>query len=476
MARTAGNDFAFAQRAIAQGSSTPDPGVVGAVIWSTTAAALLVWNGLSWEPVAAGVGSPVVITPPQITADQTDYNPASFGTATVVRLSSDAARTIRSLATRANGTVVTLVNHGTFAITLSDEDAAGTAAQRFALNGNFVLYPETVANIVYDGTTARWRSESSSVEIGSVANDREVLFSNAGVLAGAARTEIDTDGNLRLMDVAATPSAPIGGVTLYSNIRAGRRLPFMIGPSGVDTALQVGLHGNSIAMFAPANGTTAPTQWGITLTTAATISHQQTIASANPWLATRKTRFQTSTTAGNASGCRTAYAQWFRGNAANFGGFWFRAQTGKNINLNGGQKFVGLCASTAVLASTAGAVSALLNMLGMGYDTTDASTGNWFFYRNDGAGTATRVDLGANAARNTTHGYDLIMFCPRGAATEIFVRIVNLHTGTVVLDTSYTTDIPSVNVGMAFKCEVNNGAVAAADNIEIAKLYIESDY
>ena len=61
-------------------------------------------------------------------------------------------------------------------------------------------------------------------------------------------------------------------------------------------------------------------------------------------------------------------------------------------------------------------------------------------------------------------------------SAELFVRIVNLQTGAVVLDTSYTTDVPAVNTALSFKCEVRNGAVAAADNIEIAKAYIESDY
>ena len=139
--------------------------------------------------------------------------------------------------------------------------------------------------------------------------------------------------------------------------------------------------------------------------------------------------------------------------------------------------FIGLCASTAVLATAAGAVSALVNMIGVGYDTTDASTGNWFLYRNDGSGTATKVDLGASeAARNTTHGYDLIIYCPPGAATEIFVRIVNIHTGNIVIDTGYTTDIPAVNTGLALKMECNNGAVASVVNPEFAKVYIESEY
>ena len=63
-----------------------------------------------------------------------------------------------------------------------------------------------------------------------------------------------------------------------------------------------------------------------------------------------------------------------------------------NINLNGGQKFVGLCNSTAVLA---GEPSALLNMCGMGYDAADASTGSWFFMYNDGTGnTLLKLTLG----------------------------------------------------------------------------------
>jgi hypothetical protein len=331
-----------------------------------------------------------------------------------------------------------------------------------------VIWSTTTSSLlVWTGT--QWSGIGAGAPGG---NANEVQYNNAGAHGGAANVEIE-GGNLKLVDTA-DPSAPAGGLLLYSKSIAGRRLPKIIGPSGIDTVLQVGLHGNAVLMVAPANGTTAPSAWGGTLTTAATMSVQQTIASANPWLATWRKRFQTSTTAGNATGMRTAYTQWFRGNAAGFGGFFFRAQLGANINLNGGQKFVGLCASTGALA---GEPSALLNMCGMGWDAADASSGNWQFMRNDGAGTATKVDLGAtNAARaNTTHGYDLVMYMAPNSS-ELFVRITNLHNNAVVLDTSYTTDLPAVNTGMAFKAEVRNGAVAAADNLEVAKVYIETDY
>ncbi|WP_397604959.1 hypothetical protein [Sphingorhabdus sp.] len=275
----------------------------------------------------------------------------------------------------------------------------------------------------------------------------------------------------------ADPVAPVGGITHYSKLVAGRHLPKIIGPSGIDTIMQVGLHGNSVCMIAPASGTTAPTIWGGTLTTAATMSLQQTFASANPWQATARKRFASAATAGSTTGMRLAYAQWFRGSAAGFGGFWFRTQFGHQLNVTGAQMFVGLCASTAILNTAAGSAGALLNCIGVGYDTTDANTGNFFLMRNDGSGTCTKVDLGTNAARsNTTHGYDMFIFCPPGAATEIFVRIVNIHSNVTVLDTSYTTDLPATNTGMAFKGEINNGAVASSVAIEFAKVYIESDY
>lgn len=329
-------------------------------------------------------------------------------------------------------------------------------------------------NLSMSGTTLNATGGGGGGSPGGNAN--EVQYNDgAGGFAGAANVEVDA-GNLKL--VATTdPTAPTGGLLHYAKTIAGRILPKIIGPSGIDTVMQVGLHGNSVCMIGPASGTTAPTIWGGTLTTAATMSLQQTIASSSPWLATARKRFATGATAGSATGMRLAYTQWFRGSAAGFGGFWFRTQFGQNINLNGAQAFVGLCASTALLNIAAGSAGALVNMIGMGYDTTDASTGNWFLMRNDGSGTATKVDLGTGAARaNTTHGYDLIIYCPPGAATEIFVRVVNIHDGTTVLDTSYTTDIPAVNVGLAFKGECNNGAVASATNIEFAKVYIESDY
>lgn len=410
-----------------------------------------------------------------LTLATVNANVGAFGSATQVATFTVNAK---GLTTAAGNTTISIPMTA-----ISDSTAAGravlgaaSATAQTALFDLFTSAAKGLAPASGGGTTnflradGTWAAPPGGGGGSPGGSSGEIQFNDAGAFAGAANVEIE-GGNLKLM-TTTDPAAPTGGIALYAANFAGRLLPKIIGPTGIDTALQAGLHGNSVILISPTSGTAAPSIIGGTLSTAATMSLQFTAGSTNRWYSTQRKRFQTSTTAGNASGMRLAYAHVHRGNAAGFGGFFFRAQLGCQINLNGGQKFVGLAASTGALA---GEPSALLNMCGMGYDAVDSSAGNWQFMRNDGAGAAVKVDLGADAARGTTQGWDLIMFM-RPNSAELFVRIVNLNTNALVLDTSYTTDVPAANAGMNFKAEVRNGAVAAADNLEVSKVYIEKDY
>jgi hypothetical protein len=100
---------------------------------------------------------PIILSPAQITANQTDYAP---GVANILRLSSDASRTIYSMAAQAGGLFILIVNVGSNNIVLAHDDGAtGTAAQRFLCMGyaNITLGPDDAAHGFYDATTARWR-------------------------------------------------------------------------------------------------------------------------------------------------------------------------------------------------------------------------------------------------------------------------------------------------------------------------------
>jgi hypothetical protein len=112
-------------------------------------------DGLRWGTVAAL--TQVVLTPPQLTADQNDYNP---GTANVYRLSSDAHRVITGMVAGTDGEVRYLLNVGTQDIELSNENVLSAAANRFIVAGPSSLMTLGVSDwtiALYDTITARWR-------------------------------------------------------------------------------------------------------------------------------------------------------------------------------------------------------------------------------------------------------------------------------------------------------------------------------
>jgi hypothetical protein len=101
-------------------------------------------------------GDAVTNTPAQITSNQNDY---ALPTADIVRLSSDATRTITGFAADP-GAVVTLYNVGSFDIRIDHEDTASTAANRVtsATGADIVLSPNDSITLVYDATSSRWRT------------------------------------------------------------------------------------------------------------------------------------------------------------------------------------------------------------------------------------------------------------------------------------------------------------------------------
>jgi hypothetical protein len=96
-------------------------------------------------------------TPAEITANQNNYAPAL---APVLRLSSDAARTITGLAGGDSGRAITIINVGAHNITLARQSASSDAENRFlpvGTTGDFIVVPNGAVGLWYDGTTERWR-------------------------------------------------------------------------------------------------------------------------------------------------------------------------------------------------------------------------------------------------------------------------------------------------------------------------------
>jgi hypothetical protein len=126
-----------------------------------------------------------VIAPPQITANQNDYNPTGVAAASVLQLSSDASRTVTGLAGGAEGRVVSLINIGSQPIVLPDENTSSSAANRFALGANLTVAARQAAMLRYDGTASRWRLIAGATGLLAAANNLSDLAS-----AAAARTNL----------------------------------------------------------------------------------------------------------------------------------------------------------------------------------------------------------------------------------------------------------------------------------------------
>lgn len=111
------------------------------------------------------------ISPAQITANQNDYAPTGFASATVLRLSSDATRTITGLAGGSGGRIIFIHNVGAQSIVLADEDASSAAGNRFALSAAVTIAADQCCLLQYDSTSSRWRMVAGPAAAGGGSGD-----------------------------------------------------------------------------------------------------------------------------------------------------------------------------------------------------------------------------------------------------------------------------------------------------------------
>lgn len=150
-------------------------------------------SAVAWEHYSGFVQWASVLTPAQITVNQTDYNPpgwtnggAPYG-ASIVRLSTDSSRNITSWAGGVEGRLSIKANVGSFPIVLKHDDGAtGTAANRYSLvNAADINVPAGGAWLeFYDDTSDRIRVLSfGGAGISGLSTNRVPYATSATTLA-----------------------------------------------------------------------------------------------------------------------------------------------------------------------------------------------------------------------------------------------------------------------------------------------------
>lgn len=114
-------------------------------------------NGMSIRGKIAIKGA---MSPAQITSDQNNYSPTDLNLHSVLRISSDASRTITGLDIGYEGRIIYIFNVGTNNIILSNENASSTAANRFKIGSDITIGADRGVQLWYDTTSSRWRAVS----------------------------------------------------------------------------------------------------------------------------------------------------------------------------------------------------------------------------------------------------------------------------------------------------------------------------
>lgn len=273
-------------------------------------------------------------------------------------------------------------------------------------------------------------------------------------------------------DLANIPAPPSNeDLRIFARKRAGRAMLHMIGPSGIDVALQPGLFGNSVSMWSPSTGTTVSTNFGTSWTarnsgTGAAQAHPGRAAT-NALTSMVRATFGTGTTATGTSGIQSTLNIAWRGNAANLGGwFWFSRfaveTTAADIRL-----FVGLSTRNAALNADP---STFNHSIGLCKDSADA---NWSILSRSTVATKTPLPT----ALPVTAGQilDFIMFAPTNGSSVI-VRVVDSVSGTVYTDDlEITSNLPQNTQFMYAHASIQSVTGTTAKLLALNRIYVETD-
>jgi hypothetical protein len=269
------------------------------------------------------------------------------------------------------------------------------------------------------------------------------------------------------------PAAPTAGLTTYAETVAGRQMFGQKPKAGKAYPFQPSIGALATQLWIANANTSTSTVWGQVAPTATGTATARTVATTNPFTWQRRIGHVSAGTAGQTSGLRSAVLQFGIGNAAGTGGFFFQTRFGISdaALVANARSAIGMTATTT--AFTNADPSTFLNFLGMAHDAADT---NWQIMFNDGAGAATKVDLGASFSRSPTVStvmYDLVLWCAPNTTTVNY-EVKNLANAAVATGTM-TTNIPANTQLLTWQLWRSNNATAAAVALDIASIYIETE-
>jgi hypothetical protein len=279
------------------------------------------------------------------------------------------------------------------------------------------------------------------------------------------------EGALNFQSVA-TPTPPASGLDLFSRNVATRRILSMIGPSGLDVALQPALFGNRVYLLSTGASTTLSFVGGPTHTAVGTVTTPALDAS-SLIASMAHVQIASAATANAVAHQRVAQFMCWRGDNPGFGGWFYRLRFGLKLLSATNKGLFGLHSSTSTVAGTI-VPSALANFIGVGWDEGEETFSAWTSRLTTGH-TRTPTDI------PVTQGllYELTTFCAPNDPNSIGWRLDVLNPGQTARAEGVFTDTANMPLSTTFLAHhawLGNGATASACQLAFSRLYIETDF
>ena len=334
------------------------------------------------------------------------------------------------------------------------------------------------------GTALEWSTANPVLaegELGVVTDTGRYKIGN-GVDAWNALSPAELAPDVTALTMSATTdpgSSPADHLTFYARALAGRIMPKIVGPSGLDTLLQPFIGRNKIGGFTPPGNAATVTTWGCyTAPTATGTATTRSVATTNLFTRMRRLGYVSTAVAGNLAGARVAAAQVSVGDGVGNGTGFFkviRFGISDAVLVSGARTFVGLTNATG--APTNVEPSTLTNCIGVGNRAADTN----LHIFSGGSVAQTPISLGANFPTNTinTDVYDFAVFAPPNTS-DVFYEVTRLNTGHVAtgqIANGGGVALPAPTTLLTYlNAWRSNNATAAAVGLDIMSDYIETDY
>lgn len=405
-----------------------------------------------------------VISPAQLTANQTDYAPTGLSTAVVVRLSTDASRSVFSLGDNVAGRVKRIANVGSNPLVLvHDDGATGTAAMRFLVPGsvNLTLAANDSCWIQYDGTDSRWRVIGVLSRAAGTGAELQYRGAN-GQLAAAARATIDTENVTILTESSTTVPAALAGAAKLVSIRPSADFPSRLQVLSSSGGAPIEPFPDFTTRYYAAEYPASAALGWINANNDGSVPTFRTFADTDDY--SRRYTIQVATSAVPGTSVRIKWGTLNYNRTTGFDAVfedWSTQTVPATI-----RGFCGL--NTAAIGNVE--PDTLTNLIGVGFRSTDTVL---HVIHNDGAGGATATSLGANFPVSATSRYRVRIYCASGGST-VYIYVRRLDAAFEATPTGLSSNIPAAATLLCPNIWINNASTAAVAGTEVAAITVMS--